>query len=151
MPTVNAVTGARTRFTIDGVVVALGIAVNVQHGVTWEPVKVLNNIKTLGHEPTDYTASLTASMVKAIGQTATALNLMAKRGASPEEFLQNLLTQNEVVAQFEDRKNPEKIIGRLTGVLLSTESFGIDRNAGIATSNLDFVAIDYKDESEVIV
>lgn len=143
---VNVLTGARARFTLSGVVVALASRWQAQDEIQYSPIQVLDNLEDLDHVPIGYTAALSASQVRLIDQTIVSLGFYPQTGIDAQQHLFNILTQPELVAQLEDNQS-DKIIARLTGVKLATRNFAVDAR-GVVNQDLTFVARRMFDESE---
>lgn len=147
MPLIDDVlTGPRARFTLNGVPIALATTWRVRDSIEYRPIQVLNNIEDLGHVPVGYTASMNCAQVRVIKQTVVALGLAPKKGVTPQDFLRNILTLDDIVAQLEDEIEGV-VIGRLLGVKLAERSFGVDAR-NFSAEDLDFVARRFTDEVE---
>ena len=145
--TLNVFTGPRCRFTLNGTVIALGKTVQMQDELTWDPVKVLNSIEVIEHEPIDYGASMGASEVLAVGKTLEALGFIAQKGATPQDHLRNILALPDITAQLEDNVG-ETIVARAFGVKVSSRSFSVDSRSSVGR-DLQFVARRIKEASEL--
>lgn len=139
-------TGARARFMLKGKKVGYATNVAGSEEITYEPVEVLDNIQVEEHVPTGYRVTFTASLVRIIGETVKSLGFWPTQGTSPEEHLQNILNQGELVAVIEDNKTGNKMM-TLEQVKLASHNFTVN-SRGIVGQDLTFVAIRMKDESE---
>lgn len=145
--TINVFTGPRCRFTLNGVVVALGRSVQVQDELVYDPIKVLDNLEVIEHEPIDYNCSMSAAEVMIVGKTLEALGFAALKGQTPAEHLRNVLSLPDITAQLEDNTG-EIIVARVFGVKLSSRSFAVDARGSVAR-DLQFVARRMKEASEL--
>jgi hypothetical protein len=141
-------TGARARFSLDGVKVGFATNVSVREIVTFEPVKVLDDIQVKEHVPTDYDVSLTADTIRIVGDTLKSRNWFAKQGGSPEDHLTNLLNTGELTASLEDSRTG-KIVANVEGVKISERGINVS-SRGIVGENVSFVAKRVRDESDLL-
>lgn len=141
------VTGARARFLLNGVKVGYATGVNVDETVTLEPVKVLDDIQVKEHVPTDYDVSMSADMIRIVGDTIKSRGWFAKQGQTSSEHLANLLASGEIDAVVEDSQTGQ-IIMQVEGVKISRRSVSISAR-GIVGTNVTFVARRARDESDL--
>ena len=139
-------TGARSRFTLQGITLAFAVSVTAREEIQYEPVETLDNIKVQEHPPVAYRASMSASQVRIVGETVRSLGLFPKLGATTQEFLLNILTLEDLVAQLEDSKTG-LVVANVLGVKLATRDFTVNAR-GVVNEDLTFVAIEISDESE---
>jgi hypothetical protein len=141
-------TGARARFLLNGKKVGYARNVALGEALTYERLKVLDNIETEEHVPTDYDVpTFTAGQFKIVGETLKSLGYFPSTGANTEEHLQNILTNGDLTATLEDTKTG-KIIATVEQVKVASYNWTIDA-VGIVGEDVNFVAIRVKDESEV--
>jgi hypothetical protein len=140
-------TGARARFSVEGKVI--GYARNVSGGesIEYVPVEVLDNIEVEEHVPVAYRVSLSASVLRIVGETFKSNGLFPSNGQNSADHLLNILNTGELNAQLEDTKTG-KIIGQFTQVKIASYNFTVDAK-GLVGNDVDFVAIRLQDESEV--
>ena len=150
MATGNVLTGARARFTIDGVQVGYATGVTIREMIQYEPIKVLDNIQTVEHAPTDYEVSMTAELVRIIGTTIKSQGWFPKQGTSPEDFMSNLISGGDLTAVIEAAANigTPQIVMHVEGVRISEQSVNISAR-GVVGTNVTMVAIRARDESDV--
>ena len=98
-------TGARARFSINGVKMGYATRVAGTEEIMWQPIEVLDNIEVEEHAPVGYNVSFTASFVRIVGSSMKAQGLFPKVGSSPQEHLQNILLQKDMVCTIEDSKS----------------------------------------------
>lgn len=150
MATGNVLTGARARFTIEGVQVGYATGVTIREMIQYEPIKVLDNIQTVEHAPTDYEVSMTAELVRIIGTTIKSQGWFPKQGTSPEDFMSNLISSGELTAVIEADANigTPQIVMHVEGVRISERSVNISAR-GVVGTNVSMVAIRARDESDI--
>lgn len=140
-------TGARSRFSIEGVKVGYARNVAITEEIQQEPVEVLDNIEVEEHVPLAYRVTFTASMFRIIGDTLKSRGWMPKNGANTEDHLLNILTSGDMVATLEDTKTG-KLYATVEQVKIASHNWTVDAR-GIIGEDVTFVAIRVKDESEV--
>lgn len=140
-------TGARARFSINGVKVGYARNVNVSEEVSYEPIEVLDNIEVQEFAPIAYRVTFTASMFRIIGETLKSLGWFPINGANPGEHLENILVTGDLVATIEDSKSG-KTFATLEQVKVQSHNWTIDAR-GVVGEDVTFNAIRVKDESEV--
>lgn len=141
-------TGARIRLTLTGVTVALATRAGVNEEINFQPIEVLDNIEVIEHVPVGYTTGLNASQVRLIGETVTSLGFMPRKGQSAADFLRNILTQDDIVAQLEDSQT-DIVVARIVGVKLASRNFTVDAR-GVVNEDVTFVSRRFLDEAETV-
>jgi hypothetical protein len=139
-------TGARARFSINGVKVGYARNVNVSEEVSYEPIEVLDNIEVSEFAPIAYRVTFTASMFRIIGETLKSLGWFPTNGANPGEHLENILVTGDLTATVEDSKTG-KTFATLEQVKVQTHNWTIDAR-GVVGEDVTFNAIRCRDESE---
>lgn len=140
-------TGARARFSIDGKKVGYATNVSGSEEIEYQPVEVLDNIEVEEHVPVAYRVTFTASLVRIIGETIKSEGFFPAAGTSPEEHLQNILLQGDMVCTIEDSKTGN-VMMTLEQVKIQSRNFTINAR-GIVGKDVSFVAVRMRDESEV--
>lgn len=140
-------TGARARFSIDGVKVGYARNVAVTEEIQYDPVEILDNIEVEEYVPVAYRVTFTASQFRIIGETVKSLGYFPNVGANVDEHLENILVSGDLTATVEDTKTG-KIFSTLEQVKVASHNWTIDAR-GVVGEDLTFVAIRVKDESEV--
>lgn len=140
-------TGARAIFMLKGTKVGYATNVAGSEEIRYEPVEVLDNIQVEEWVPTGYSVTFTASLVRIVGETVKSLGFWPQQGASPNDHLQNILLQGELVAVIQDNKTGKAVM-TLEQVKLASHNFSVNAR-GIVGQDLTFVAVRMKDESEV--
>lgn len=141
-------TGARCRFTLNGVVIGFAVNITAREEIQYDPIEAVDNIEVLEHVPVAYRASMTASQVRIVSETVRQLGFYPAVGKTAEEHLLNILNQEDIIAQLEDRKT-SVIVARVFGVKLATRDFTVNAR-GIVNEDLTFVAIRIADELETV-
>ena len=140
-------TGARARFSIDGRKVGFATNVAGSEEIQNYPVEVLDNVEVDEFVPVAYRATLTASLIRIIGQTIKSEGFFPQGGSNTEERLQNILLQGDMVCTIEDSKTG-KIMMTAEQVKMSSRNFTVN-SRGIVGKDITFVLTRLKDESEV--
>jgi len=140
-------TGARARFSINGVKVGYARNVALTESITYEPVAVLDNIEVEEYVPTGYEVRFTASMFRIIGETLKTLTWFPPVGGNVEEHLENILVSGELTATIEDTKTT-RIFATVEQVKIASHNWTIDAR-GVVGEDVEFVAIRVRDESEI--
>lgn len=140
-------TGARSRMSINGTKVGYARNVTVNEEIQYDPVEVLDNIEVEEHVPIAYRVRFTASKFRIIGETLKERGWMPESGNTTDEHLTNILNTGELVATIEDTRT-SRIWATLEQVKIASINWTVDAR-GIVGEDVEFVAIRYKDESEV--
>lgn len=141
-------TGARARFSIDGVKVGYALSVSASERLSHERIKVLDEIEVKEDVPVDYEVStFRASQVRIVGDTLKSRGWMPANGANPEEHLRNILTQGELTATIEDNQTGQ-VIATFERCRVQGNDWQINAR-GVVNTDVDFLAIRMRDESEV--
>lgn len=144
----NLLTGARARFSVEGVKVGYARNVAITEEIEYQPVEVLDNIEVEEHVPIAYRVRFTASMFRIVGETLKSKGWFPATGKTTDDHLSNILTTGVLYAQVEDTKT-NKVICYLDQVKIASHNWTIDAR-GIVGEEMEFVAIRVKDESEMI-
>lgn len=140
-------TGARARFSINGVKVGYARNVAVTEEIQYDPVEILDNIEVEEYVPVAYRVTFTASQFRIIGETVKSLGYFPNTGQNVEDHLENILISGDLTATVEDTKTG-KLFATLEQVKVASHNWTIDAR-GVVGEDLTFVAIRVKDESEV--
>ncbi len=143
----NLFTGARARFSLNGVKVGFARNVTVREEVQLDPVEVLDNIEVDEYVAVAYRVTFSASIFRIIGETLKSRNWFPKTGQNTEEHLTNILNTGDLTATIEDTRSGN-IFATLEQVRIQSHNWTIDAR-GIVGEDVEFVAIRLKDESEV--
>jgi hypothetical protein len=136
-------TGARARFSIDGVKVMYSTSVDYSEDIEQTPIEVLDQLEVAEHVATAYRVSLSAQHVRVITNP-----IKNRDGIRIFPRLEDIISHPEMTAVIEDR---------ITGTVLATVQRvkpARYRSAigarGIVLVDTEFVAIRIQDESEVL-
>lgn len=140
-------TGARARLSINGKKVGFATNVAGSEEIEYQPVEVLDNIEVEEFVPVAYRVTFTASLVRIIGETIKSEGYFPTAGTTPEEHLENILLQGDMVATIEDSKT-SSIMMTLEQMKVQSRNFTVNAR-GIVGKDVTFVATRMKDESEV--
>lgn len=146
MPPVPAITGARARFSLDGVKIGYARSVNLNENIDWRPLEVLDNIRVEEHVPVGYDCSMTVEQFKIVDKTLKARGFFPKAGQNSAEHLRNIILSGELTATLEDVITG-KLLATVERVRPATTNYTVNAR-DITGENVTFVAILVKDESE---
>lgn len=138
-------TGARARFSINGVKLGYATDVNGGEEIEYFPIEALDNIEVEEHAPIAYRANLSASKVTLISETLKSLGFFPQVGQSPQEHLQNILLQQDMVCTVEDSKTG-KVPVTVEQVKTQARNFRINARA-VVTEDVTFVCTRLRDET----
>ena len=140
-------TGARSRFLLDGVKVGYARNVAITEEIQYDPAEVLDNIEVEEHVAVAYRVTFTASQFRIVGTTLKSRGWFPATGKNSEKHLENILTSGDLVATLEDTKTGQ-IISTVEQVKIASHNWTTDAR-GIVGEDVTFVAIRVKDESEI--
>lgn len=143
----RVLTGARSRFSIDGRKVGYATNVNGSEEIEYQPVEVLDNIEVEEFVPVAYRCTLTSSWIRIVADTIKSNQFFPSAGKSPEDHLTNILNQGDMVATLEDSKTTKTVM-TAEQVKISSRNFAVAAR-GIVGKDITFVLVRMKDESEV--
>lgn len=143
-------TGARARFSINGIKVGYARNVSVTEEIEYFPVEVLDNIEVEEHVPVAYRVRFSASMFRIIGETLKTQGFFPEVGGNTEEHLTNILFSGDLTATIEDTKTGRsgKVFATLEQVKVASHTWTIDAR-GVVGEDMEFVAVRLRDESEI--
>lgn len=142
-------TGCRAKFSLNSKVVGWATNVSLSEEIQYDPLEVLDNIEVEEWVPVAYRVTFTASFVRIVGRSVKSEGWFPAGGTSPQERLQNILLQPDLVATIED-SNDATSNPLMTVEQVRMQSRNITVNArGIVGKDVTFVAKRIKDESEV--
>jgi len=143
--------GARARLMIDGIPIGWATNVSVSESISYEEVRVLDNIQVQEHVPTSYAVGLSASRIRIVGKTLKSQGFFPKLGQNADEHLENILAFSlgkGLTIQIEDSQTGANI-ATYEQAKVTDHNFTVTA-VGIVGQDMNFVAIRAKDESEVI-
>jgi len=143
----NVFTGARARFSINGIKVGFARNVAITESITYEPITTLDNVEVEEFVPTGYEVRFTAGKFKIVGETLKTRGWFPSLGGNTEEHLENILVTGDLTATIEDTKSGN-IIATVEQVKVASHNYTIDAR-GVVGEDIEFVATRVRDESEV--
>ena len=141
-------TGARARFSIEGIKVGYAQNVTVTEEIQYDPAECLDNIEVEEHAPVAYRVRFSARKFRIVGDTLKEKGWFPKTGKNTSEHLENILTSGDLVATIEDTKTG-KIVSTVEQVKIASLNWTVDSRS-IVGEDVEFVAVRVKDESEVV-
>lgn len=147
MATGKVFTGCRARFMLNGKKVGLATGVTVRESITYEAVKVLDNIQTEEHAPTDYDVSMTADTIRLVGTSMKTQGWAPAQGADPAAHLRNIIASGELTATIIDNQS-DTVVANVEGVRIAETNLNIQAR-GIVGENVTMVAIRVRGESDL--
>jgi hypothetical protein len=135
-------TGARARLSLDGVKVALAMNVSYGEEIQHDPVEPLDQFDVAEHVPVAYRVSFNAQMVRIITNA-----IKNRDGVVIFPTLENILRRGEMTATVED-PTTGTIVANIERVKTTRYQNNIGAR-GIVLTDVDFVAIRIRDESEL--
>ena len=140
-------TGARARFSIDGVKIGYARSVSISEEIEQFPVEVMDNIEVEEFVDIAYRVRFSASWFRIVGETLKSLGYFPQSGSNTEEHLTNILLSGSMTATIEDTKT-QSIVATLEQVKITSHNYTIDARGAVG-EDMEFVAIRVRDESEV--
>jgi len=136
-------TGARARLSLDGV--AIMYALNASYGeqIQLDPVEPLDQFDVAEFVPTAYRCTFTAQIVRVITASVKLHN-----GVTIFPTLENILSAAEMTATIEDSVTGH-VVANIERVRASRYQIAVGAR-GIVLTDVEFVAVRIRDESEVV-
>lgn len=138
-------TGARARFSLEGIQIGYARNVAVTEEIEYQPVEVCGNIEVEENVPVAYRVRFSASMFRIVGETLKKNGFFPPTGQDTNEHLENILVSKDMVATIEDIKTGETI-STVEQVRVASHNWTIDAR-GVVGEDMEFVAIRAKDET----
>ena len=135
--------GARARLMIGTVKVMYATNVTYGEEIEYQPVEILDQLEIAEHVPVAYRVNFSAQFVRVITNS-----IKLRDGVRIFPRLEDILTSGELTATVEDRVT-NNIISNIERVKASRYNVNIGAR-GIVLSDVDFVAIRIRDESELV-
>jgi len=135
--------GARARFTINGVKVMYATNVSFSEEIQQDPVEVLDQLEVAEHVATAYRCTLSAQMVRVITNP-----IKNRDGVVLFPRLEDILRHPEMTATIED-----SVTGTIVATIQRVKPSRYTQNIGargIVLTDVEFVAIRVMDESEIV-
>lgn len=140
-------TGARARFSLNGVKVGYARNVALSEAIDYRETETLDNIEVEEFVPVGYRVTFSASTFRVIGETLKRAGWFPATGANTDDHLSNILVQGSMTATIEDSKT-SRIIATVEQVKIASHNWTINAR-DIVGEDVEFVAIRVLDESEV--
>lgn len=144
----DILTGARARFSLNGIKVGYATGVSLREAIVYEPIKVLDDIQVKEHVATDYDVSMTADLVRIVGDTIKSRGWFPSQGASSADHLSNIITSGELSATLEDSQTGT-MVAAVEGVKISERNINISAR-GVVGTNVSMVARRARDEYDLL-
>ena len=138
----QVLSGARARFTIEGVPVLYATNVNYSEEIQYDPVEVLDLLEVAEHVPVAYRVNLTSQHVRVVTKP-----IKNRDGILMFPTLASILTSPELTASIEDNVTGE-VLAVIQRCKASRYSVNIGAR-GIVLTDTEWVCIRIKDESEL--
>lgn len=140
-------TGARARFSMNGVPVGFARGCTSRESVEHEPFKALGALEVLENVPVGYAVAFSASMATLVGESLKSIGWQPKVGTSTETLLANVLAIGELTVTIEDKKTGDviEIIEQLRFASRSTSY----QTGSIIMQDVEFVGIRSRDAFDV--
>lgn len=135
--------GARARLLLEGVKVMYATNVTFGEEIRYDPVEALDNIAVEEHVPVGYNVNFSAQVVRVITNS-----IKLRDGVRIFPRLEQILTSGEMTATIEDRVTGT-IVANIERVRASRYNMAISAR-GIVLTDVEFVAIRIRDESELV-
>lgn len=136
-------TGARARLTIGGVKIALATNVSISEEIQHDPIEALDDFAVKENVPVAYRVTFSAQMVRIITNT-----IKNRDGIVIFPRLEDILSQGELEATIED-PNTGTAVATVERVKATRYTNNIGAR-GIVLTDVEFVAIRIRNESEVV-
>lgn len=147
-PSGKVLAGCRARFLLNGVKVGLATGVTVRENITYEPVKVLDNIQVEEHVAVDYECSMTADLIRLVDRDNKSQGWLPKQGATVEEHLRNIISSGTLTAQIIDNQTGD-IIANVEEVKIAETNLTIQAR-GVAGENVSMVAKRVRSKADMV-
>lgn len=135
-------TGARATFKLDGVKVMYGMNVNYSEEVPYEGIEPLDQLEVAEHVPIAYRVTMSSQHVRVV---TNAIKNRDSVAIFPR--LENILDNAEMTGEVSDRVT-RTVIATIQSVKATRYTTNIGAR-GIVLTDVEFVAIKIRDESEV--
>lgn len=135
-------TGARATFKLDGTKVMYGMNVNYSEEIAHEPIEPLDQLEVAEHVPTAYRVTLTSQHVRVVKNA-----IKNRDGVAIFPRLENILDGAEMTGEISDR-----VTGTVMATIQNVKASRYTTNIGargIVLTDVEFVAIKIRDESEL--
>lgn len=135
--------GARARLSIEGVPVMYTLNANYGEEIQHEPIEPLDQFDVAEHVPVAYRVTFTAQVVRIITNS-----LKLRDGVRIFPTLEQILDAGEMTATIEDRVTGS-VAANIERVKATRYNIAVGAR-GIVLTDVEFVAIRIRDESEIV-
>lgn len=135
--------GARARFTINGVKVMYATNVSLNEEIQQDPIEVLDQLEVAEHVATAYRCSMSCQFVRVINNP-----IKNRDGVSIFPRLEDIISADELTCTLEDN-----VTGAVVATVQRVKPTRYSKNVGargIVLQDVEFVAIRILDESELV-
>lgn len=136
-------TGARARMSIENVPVMYTLNARYGEEIQHDPIEPLDQLEVAEHVPIAYRVNFTAQVVRVITNT-----LKLRDGVAIFPTLEDALTAGEMTATIEDRITGT-VVANIERVKATRYNINVGAR-GIVLTDVEFVAIRIRDESEIV-
>lgn len=141
------ITGARARFSIEGVKVGYAQSVSLGEEYQVEEVQTLDNIEVEENVIVGYRVTFSCRFFRIINESLKSLGYMPSVGQNSEDHLANVLASGDLTATLEDTKTG-KLYATVEQVKVTSRNYQTDAR-GLIGEDVTFSAIRIRDESEL--
>ena len=130
-PRGRVLSGARIADLLNGQ--RVGWATNIEVREQWDlqPVRVLDEIEVIAHEPAGYTASVNMGTLTLVDESMKSAGFMPVAGRERGSRLRNALTLDELTLTCNDYDG--EVLWVVLGVKIATQNFSVQAGALSAT------------------
>jgi len=117
--------GPRGAILLDGQKVGWATQVEVREGIEYRPVRVLDEIEVVSHEPVAYNVQVTMATLTIVGKSLQQMGYFPKGGSQLGSRLLEILGTDELTMSVDDRKTgtPAFVV---IGLKISEQSISIE-------------------------
>lgn len=143
----NVLSGARGKIAIDGKTVGFATSVNWREQIDYRPVRVLDELEVVSHEPVGYTVSVTLGTLTLVAENMKTKGWMPTGGAARGERLRNILDLPDLTMTVIDGKTLLPI-AVIIGLRIASQNITMDAG-NISGTNVECVAREVADATEL--
>lgn len=135
--------GARAKLSIAGIKVALATNVSISEEIQHDPIEPLDQFSVAEHVPVAYRVTFSSQWVRIITNT-----IKNRDGVVIFPRLEDILSQGELEATIEDNETGS-VVATVERIKATRYTLNIGAR-GIVLTDVEFVAIRIRNESEVV-
>lgn len=136
-------TGARARLSLEGVPVMYTLSATYGEEITHDPIEPLDQIEVAEHVPTAYRVNFSAQLVRVITNS-----IKLRDGVRIFPTLEGILDAQEMTGTIEDRVKGV-VVANIERVKATRYNINVGAR-GIVLTDVEFVAVRIRDESEIV-